>query len=83
VDALAAHLTPDDPQSARGKALGLYTMAVGTLQLSRALSGPEFSDEILELGLQNALAFLGRAPRVGAQQRRGQDTSTLTADQCS
>jgi AcrR family transcriptional regulator len=58
VEALAAHLAPEDPQSARGKALGLYTMAVGTLQLSRALSDPGFSDEVLERGLQNILAFL-------------------------
>jgi TetR/AcrR family transcriptional repressor of nem operon len=58
VDELAARLDPGDPQSARGKALGLYTMAVGTLQLSRAVSDPAFADEILEHGLQNALAFL-------------------------
>jgi hypothetical protein len=57
-DEFAARLAPDDPQSARGKALGLYTMAVGTLQLSRALSDPGFSDEVLERGLKNALAFL-------------------------
>jgi TetR/AcrR family transcriptional repressor of nem operon len=58
VDELAARLAPDDPQSARGKALGLYTMAVGTLQLSRAVSDPKFADEVLEYGIQNALAFL-------------------------
>ena len=58
VDEIAVRLAPHDPQSARGKALGLYTMAVGTLQLSRALSDPELSDEVLEHGFQNALAFL-------------------------
>jgi hypothetical protein len=33
-------------------------MAVGTLQLSRALSDPKFADEVLEQGIQNALVFL-------------------------
>jgi TetR/AcrR family transcriptional repressor of nem operon len=58
VDEIAARLDPADPPSARGKALALYTMAVGTLQLSRALSDPELSAEVLEQGVQNALAFL-------------------------
>jgi AcrR family transcriptional regulator len=58
VDEIAVRLAPEDPQSARGKALGLYTMAVGTLQLSRALSDPKLSDEVLDHGIQNALAFL-------------------------
>ncbi|MFL6077121.1 MAG: TetR/AcrR family transcriptional regulator [Mycobacteriales bacterium] len=58
VDEIAVRLAPEDPRSAYGKALALYTMAVGTLQLSRALSDPKFADEVLEQGLQNALAFL-------------------------
>ena len=55
---IAARLTPEDPKSARGTAIGLYTMMVGTLQLSRALSDRKFSDEILEKGIENALAFM-------------------------
>ncbi|WP_417190559.1 hypothetical protein [Streptomyces stelliscabiei] len=43
----------EDPQSARGQAIGLFTMMVGTLQLSRALSDRKFSDEVLELGIEN------------------------------
>jgi TetR/AcrR family transcriptional repressor of nem operon len=58
VDEIAARLAPDDPQSAFGEALGLFTMAVGTLQLSRAVSDPKFADEVLEQGIQNARAFL-------------------------
>ncbi len=58
VDEIAARLAPDDPQSARGKTLGLFTMMVGTMQLSRALSDPRFADEVLEQGIQNALAFI-------------------------
>ncbi|MFF0094866.1 TetR/AcrR family transcriptional regulator [Streptomyces canus] len=58
VEELAVRLAPEDPQSARGKALGLFTMAVGTLQLSRALSDRKFSDEVLEKGIENALTFM-------------------------
>jgi TetR/AcrR family transcriptional repressor of nem operon len=58
LDEIAVRLAADDPQSAYGKALALYTMAVGTLQLSRAVSDRKFADEILEQGLQNALVFL-------------------------
>jgi AcrR family transcriptional regulator len=58
VDEIAARLTPGDPRSARGKAIGLYTMLVGTLQLSRALSDRKFADEVLEQGIENALTFL-------------------------
>ncbi|GIM90097.1 TetR/AcrR family transcriptional regulator [Paractinoplanes toevensis] len=58
VDEIAGRLAPDDPQSAWAKALGLFTMAVGTLQLSRSLSDPKFADEVLKLGMQNAQEFL-------------------------
>jgi TetR/AcrR family transcriptional regulator, transcriptional repressor for nem operon len=58
VDEIAARLAPEDPPSARGKALGLFTMMVGTMQLSRALSDPEFADEVLNQGIRNAYALL-------------------------
>lgn len=58
VDEIAARLVPGDPKSARGTAIGLFTMLVGTLQLSRALSDPKFADEVLEQGIENALAFM-------------------------
>ena len=59
LDEIAVRLAPEDPQSARAQALGLYTMAVGTLQLSRAVSDPELADEVLEQGIRNARVFLG------------------------
>ncbi|GAA2491963.1 TetR/AcrR family transcriptional regulator [Streptomyces longisporus] len=58
LDEIAARLAPDDPKSARGKAIGLYTMLVGTLQLSRALSDQRSADEVLEQGIENALTFM-------------------------
>ncbi|WP_406335780.1 TetR/AcrR family transcriptional regulator [Streptomyces sp. NBC_00203] len=58
LEEIAVRLTPEDPQSARGEAIGLFTMMVGTLQLSRALSDRKFADEVLEQGAENALAFI-------------------------
>ena len=64
VDEITTRLDPDDPDSARGTALNLFTILVGTLQLSRALADRELSDTVLENGLQSALAMLA-AERVG------------------
>ena len=58
VDVIATHLDPRNPRSARSKALGLYTLLVGTLQLSRAVSDPKFSDEVLKHGIHNARTFI-------------------------
>ncbi|MGW7642537.1 TetR/AcrR family transcriptional regulator [Streptomyces bobili] len=57
IDAIAARLAPEDPGAARGRAIGLFSMLVGTLQLSRALSDRRLADEILEQGIRNTLTF--------------------------
>ena len=59
IDDVAARLAPDDPQSARMQALGVFASMVGTLQVSRALADPRLADEVLEQGIKNALALLG------------------------
>jgi len=59
VDEIATRLSPDDPESAHGRALILFTMIIGTLQLSRAVTDPDLSDEALAHGLKQALTFLG------------------------
>jgi AcrR family transcriptional regulator len=59
VGQIAARLAPDDPAVAQGRALSLFTMIIGTLQLSRAVTDRELSDELLEQGLTNAVGFLG------------------------
>ncbi|MEV3908159.1 TetR/AcrR family transcriptional regulator [Streptomyces canus] len=58
VEEIAVRLAPADPQSARGRAIGLFTMMVGTLQLSRALADRKFADEVLERGVENARTFI-------------------------
>ena len=51
-------LAPSDPQSARGQTLSLFALLIGTLQLSRALADRRLADEVLERGIENALALL-------------------------
>jgi TetR/AcrR family transcriptional repressor of nem operon len=58
VDEIAARLSPEDPESAHGRALILFTMIIGTLQLARAVTDPDLSDEALAHGLRQALAFV-------------------------
>ena len=58
IDDIAAVLTPHDPRSARTKALSVYALMVGTMQLSRALADQELADQVLEQGIQNALTAL-------------------------
>jgi TetR/AcrR family transcriptional repressor of nem operon len=64
LDQIASRLMPEDPQSARGQAVALFTMAVGTMQLARAVADKRLSGEILEHGISNALALLGAAQEV-------------------
>jgi TetR/AcrR family transcriptional regulator, transcriptional repressor for nem operon len=59
IDDMTASLAPDDPQSAQVKALTVFGMMVGTMQLSRALTDRRLADAVLEQGVQNALALLG------------------------
>ena len=58
IDGLAARMAPEDPPSARVKALSLLGMMAGTLQLTRALTDRQLSDDLLEQGLRNALALV-------------------------
>ena len=59
IDDIAARLASDDPHWARMKTLSVFALLVGTLQVSRALADPQLADEVLEQGIQNALALLG------------------------
>jgi TetR/AcrR family transcriptional repressor of nem operon len=59
IDDIAARLASDDPHLARVKTLSVFAHMVGTLQVSRALADRQLADEVLEQGIQNALALLG------------------------
>ena len=69
IDDVAARLAPEDPQSARVRALGLFALMVGTLEVSRALADQRLADEVLEQGIQNARALLATG---GAGGRTGE-----------
>lgn len=58
IDAVAAHLSPDDPAAARSRAIGLFTLLVGSLQLARAVTDPTLSADVLETGIRTALDLL-------------------------
>src|SRR5436190_14472950 len=58
IDDIAARLASDDPNWARVKTLSVFALLVGTLQVSRALADRQLADEVLEQGIQNALAIL-------------------------
>ena len=58
IDDAAARLMPDNPESERAKTLGVFALMVGTLQVSRALADQRLADEVLEQGIESALAML-------------------------
>ena len=64
VDVIATHLSSEDPSAARTTALGLFTILVATMQLARAVSDGQLSDDLLESGIHNALTLLenGQCP---------------------
>lgn len=62
VDVIAAHLSPRRPSTARTTAVGLFTVLVATLQLARAVSDRQLSDDILASGIINAQLLLDSEP---------------------
>ena len=68
IDDVAARLASNDPKRARMQALSVFALMVGTLQVSRALADRQLADEVLEEGVQNALALLG-AERPSVRKR--------------
>jgi hypothetical protein len=63
IDDIAERLASDDPGSARVRTLSVFALMVGTLEVSRALADRQLADEVLERGVQTALALVGIAPR--------------------
>jgi AcrR family transcriptional regulator len=61
IDVVAAHLSPADPSATRTQAIGLITSLVASVQLARAVTDRQLSDEILESGIRNAQTLLDAA----------------------
>ncbi|MEH0573230.1 MULTISPECIES: TetR/AcrR family transcriptional regulator [Streptomyces] len=64
VEGIAERMAPDDPSSARVKALSLLGQMAGTLQLARALTDSRLANELLDQGVDNALGLLDAWQRV-------------------
>jgi TetR/AcrR family transcriptional repressor of nem operon len=55
IDAIARHLAVGDSVGARDRAIGLFTLLVSSLQLARAVTDQELSDQILTSSYDNAM----------------------------
>ena len=58
IDDIAARLDPTDVEVARTDALTIFGLMVGTLQLARALTDRDLSDQLLARGVETALKLL-------------------------
>jgi AcrR family transcriptional regulator len=58
IDDIASRLDPTDVEVARTDALTLFGLMVGTLQLARALTDRDLSDQLLAQGADTALKLL-------------------------
>lgn len=60
IDAIARHLAVVDSVDARERAIGLFTLLISSLQLARAVTDPDLSDQVLASGYQNAMRIAGQ-----------------------
>jgi TetR/AcrR family transcriptional regulator, transcriptional repressor for nem operon len=62
IDDIAVRLDPTDVEAARTDALTVFGLMVGTLQLARALTDRDLSDQLLAEGVDTALKLLDNRP---------------------
>ena len=58
IDDIASRLDPTDPEAAQTDALTLFGLMLGTLQLARALTDRDLSDQLLARGVETAIKLL-------------------------
>jgi TetR/AcrR family transcriptional regulator, transcriptional repressor for nem operon len=58
IDDIASRLGPTDAEAARTDALTLFGLMLGTLQLARALTDRDLSDQLLDRGVETAMKLL-------------------------
>ncbi|MDB5377082.1 MAG: hypothetical protein JWR00_1528 [Rubritepida sp.] len=58
---IAAEIPEGTPEERESKAMAVYGLMVGTLQIARAVSDKAMSDRILQSGLETALKLIGKA----------------------
>lgn len=59
---LADHLPEKDAKASKDRALALFGLLVGTLQLARAIPDPGMSESVLKNGIEAALKLAGTTP---------------------
>ena len=57
ISAIARHLDDGDAAAATQRAIGLFTLLVGSLQAARAVTDPELSERILAAAYANAMTL--------------------------
>jgi TetR/AcrR family transcriptional regulator, transcriptional repressor for nem operon len=62
IEAIARHLDDANPHQADERAIGLFTLLVGSLQLARAVTDAELSDRILAAAYTQAMTIAGARP---------------------
>jgi AcrR family transcriptional regulator len=62
IAAIERHLDAAGTVGARGRAIGLFTLLVSSLQLARAVTDAELSDQVLSSAYQNAMSLAGASP---------------------
>ncbi|MFD8337915.1 TetR/AcrR family transcriptional regulator [Streptomyces solisilvae] len=65
MDAIAARLSPGQPQVPRSATLAAFAMMIGAIQLSRALVDRELGDELLTRAVTDVLTLLDTAVEPG------------------
>jgi TetR/AcrR family transcriptional regulator, transcriptional repressor for nem operon len=58
IDDIASRLGPTHAEAARTDALTIFGMMIGTLQLARALTDRDLSDQLLARGAETAMKLL-------------------------
>jgi TetR/AcrR family transcriptional repressor of nem operon len=62
IDDIASRLEPTDAEAARTDALTLFGLMLGTLQLARALTDRDLSDQLLDRAVETAMQLLNQHP---------------------
>jgi TetR/AcrR family transcriptional repressor of nem operon len=58
IDDIASRLDPTDVEAGRAKALTVFGLMIGTLQLARTLTDRDLTDQLLARGVETALKVL-------------------------
>jgi TetR/AcrR family transcriptional regulator, transcriptional repressor for nem operon len=62
IEAISRHLDEGDVQQTDERAIGIFTLLVGSLQLARAVTDAELSDRILAAAYTQAMTIAGARP---------------------